>query len=311
MLPRLGFIAAASALCAAAYFARAAAAAHYDATQRYEDVYYVPPPAWLPVFSLGHDEALADLLWMRALVYFGDEIRHRGEVAHVFDYADAILTLDPDFKRVYRWVGVGALYRTGTVTVDDMKRAVDYLERATRRFPDDGEVAWDLGGTLLYELVPQLPVGDEREAYRRRGVAALQVAARRGGGPPWLVLSNAATLRRLGQTEQAIRHLEEMYASVRDPDVRDQIGAQLEALRSRAYAEAFERANQELEAERLRDYPYVDPTMHVLLRPRRDLSAIAPLGVLLAPPDDLDEEAEAAEGDPQEAPGSAPPQPPL
>ena len=38
-------------------------------------------PTGCGVFSLGHREALAGLIWLRALVYFGDELQHRGEVA--------------------------------------------------------------------------------------------------------------------------------------------------------------------------------------------------------------------------------------
>ena len=50
-------------------------AAFRDA-QTYEDLYYLPPTDWLRVFSFGWDEAAADLIWMRALVYFGDEFLH-------------------------------------------------------------------------------------------------------------------------------------------------------------------------------------------------------------------------------------------
>ena len=46
--------------------------------QRYEDLYYLPPPAWLAVMSLGHREAFADVVWMKGLVYVGDEFREDG-----------------------------------------------------------------------------------------------------------------------------------------------------------------------------------------------------------------------------------------
>lgn len=264
-----------SVLCGAVtYGARTAATAHYFATQQYEDVYYVPPPEWLPVFSAGYDEALADVLWMRALVYFGDEVRHRGEVAHVFDYADAILTLDPAFRHAYRWVGTASIYRTGTVDPEDVRRAVSYLERGSRAFPDDGEMAWDYGATLLYELVPVLEDAAEKDHYRQLAVEPLETAARKGAGPAWLALTNATQLRRLGRTEQAVRHLEEMYATVQDPDTREQIGLQLENLRSRAYAEALAHANQELETNRMRDYPYLDTALYLLVGERIAFDAV-------------------------------------
>jgi hypothetical protein len=55
-------------LAGAASLARVVASSDHEASETYEDVYYVPPSAWLPLLSLGHDEALADLLWCSALV---------------------------------------------------------------------------------------------------------------------------------------------------------------------------------------------------------------------------------------------------
>jgi len=285
---------------------RARSMAHLQATQRYEDVYYVPPPHWLPVMSLGFDRALADLLWIRALLYFGEEVEHRGDVEHAYDYADAILALDPDFRRVYRWIAMAAMYRPGGFTIADVRRGIDYLELGVERFPDDGELAWDLGASLAHELAPHLEDPEEKREARRRGVAHMQAAARRGAGPPWLVLSNASQLLRLGQTEQAIRHLEEMYASVDDPDVRRGIERRLAELRSQAAAEALRQTVQELEARRATSFPYVPPGLFLLLgeRPPEDLGAGLRRGYVPAPatvddaPEDPAPDAPVAPGDP-------------
>jgi hypothetical protein len=241
---------------------------HYLHTQRYEDVYYLPPPAWLTVFSLGHREALAGLIWLRSLIYFGDELMHRGEVRHLFPYTDAMLTLDPYFKKVYMWISSCALYRTGTITAADAKQVIAYLERGVRLFPDDGELAWTLGADYLYELPSLLATPEERAEAKRRGLEHLEVAALRGAGPPWLALSTATELGKLGQHEQEIAHLEEIYAQVSDPDVRWQIEHRLSRLRSAAYTEAFRRANEELEAARIRDFPYLDSGLYLLVGPK-------------------------------------------
>lgn len=250
---------------------------HYVATQTYEDVYYVPPPEWLPVLSLGWKEAAADLLWMRALIYFGDELVHRGQVRHVFDYTEAILHLDPRFKRVYRWVGTTGMYRPVGVEVEDIRRAIEYLERGARLFPDDGELAWDTGASLSFELAPHVQDSAERDRIRARGAEYMQTAARLGAGPDWLVLTNATVLQRLGRTEQAIRHLEEMYATTRDDGTREQIRLQLARLRNEAHAEAFRHAHEDLEARRAREFPYLDTSLYQLVGPR---PPIAPHGLL-------------------------------
>ena len=235
----------------------------YLRTQTYEDIYYLPPPHWLEVMSLGYRRALADLIWLRALIYFGDEFVNRGEVRHVFNYGDSMLTLDPDFKRVYRWVGVAGVYTPKGSPREFIERSVDVLRRGVERFPNDGQLAWDAGATIAYELLPQIPKDDpERERLKAESNEHMMAAARLGAGPDWLVITNATTLRKLGEKDRELRHLEEMYALVRDPNVKAQIEIRLSQLRDEAYAEAFREANQEFERRREEDFPYMPPTLY-------------------------------------------------
>jgi len=247
---------------------RAAAQRQFAATRTYEDIYYLPARDYLVLGSLGYRSALADLIWMKALVYYGEELGHRGDVKHLFRYGDAMLALDPDFKRVYRWVASSAVYRTGTVTVADVKHAIGYLEQATRRFPDDGELAWDVGANYTFELAPLLTDSEARAAARRKGLEYLETAVLRHAGPPWLVLQTASQLQRLGRNEQAIRHLEDVYATASDPSVKQAIEQRLTQLRSATYAEAVRRTNDELEGERVANFPYLDATLYLLVGPR-------------------------------------------
>jgi tetratricopeptide (TPR) repeat protein len=249
------------------YF-RGVAQRKFAAAQTYEDVYYLPPPDYLVLGSLGYRAALADLIWMKALVYYGEELIHRGDVSHLYRYGDAMIALDPDFKRVYRWIASSALYRTGDVKLEDGHAAIRYLERAIKRFPDDGELAWELGATYTYELPSMLPLGPERDAARRKGLDYLEAAVLRNAGPPWLVLQTASELQALGRREQAIRHLEDVYAVASDLNVKQQIEQQLIRLRSASYAEALRRAHDDLESARARDFPYLDATLYLLVGAR-------------------------------------------
>jgi len=241
----------------------------YLKSQTYEDVYYLPAAAWLPLMSLGYREALADGLWMKGLVYFGEEIRHRGNARNIYNYAESMLALDPYFRAVYRWVGMGAIYRTGKISIEDVKRAVSFLKRGANRFPNDGELAWDLAATLRYELMPYISDRREKEAMKEYAMEYMLAAARLGGGPPWLVLTNITELRRLGQAEQAVRHLEEMYASVQDPSTKQQIGFQLEHMRGLAFKEAVEHANEVLTQQRSEHFPYMNDNLYLCVGRRK------------------------------------------
>ena len=235
----------------------------YLSTQAYEDIYYLPPPHWLEVMSLGYRRALADLIWLRALIYFGDEFENDGAVRHVFNYGESMLKLDPDFRRVYRWIGVAGVYTPKGSSNEFIERSIDVLRRGNERFPNDGELAWDAGATITYELLPRLGKEDPRYAQLElEGNEYMLAAARLGAGPPWLVLTNASALRELGETDRELRHLEEMYALVHDPDVKARIERRLRRLRDQAYAEAFRSVNEEFEERRLREFPYMPSTLY-------------------------------------------------
>ena len=240
----------------------------YAAAQTYEDVYYLPPPAELQLFSLGHRAALADLVWMKALIYFGDELTHRGNVANLFRYADAILALDDHFARAYRWVASSAIYRTGKVAIGDVYKAIAYLERGVHVFPDDPNLAWDLGATYAYELVPMLPPGAPRDEARRKSLEHLEMAALHGAGPAWLGLLTASQLDSLGRKEQAVQHLQDLYATATDPVLKDQLAQRLTRLQTETYVEAMRAANDELEAAHARDFPYLSTSLYLLVGAR-------------------------------------------
>ena len=242
---------------------REQAMTQYLETQTYEDIYYLPPPSWLKVMSLDYDRALADLIWLRALVYFGEEFANRGAVKHVFNYGDSLLELDPDFERVYRWIGVAGVYTPEESPLAYIERSIDVLRRGTERFPENGKLAWDAGATIKYELLPRLPQDHpNRDALALEANEHMMAAARLGEGPEWLVLTNATLLSKLGESEREQRHLEEMYAVVRDPAVKAQIELRLSRLRSEAYAEAFKNANAEFELRRREEFPYLPPALY-------------------------------------------------
>jgi hypothetical protein len=254
-------------------FTRLSAVEQYRARQRYEDVYYLPPSQWMPVLSFGYQAAVADLLWCRSLVYFGEQLMRRGHLDNLFNYADSIIILDPDFKAVYGWTTTVAMFRPGEFNLDEDIRAVNYARMAAKRWPADGELAWHLGSTLRYELMPELNERPElRKKVAEEAAEQLANAAALGAGPPWLALNSAALLTKLGKKELAIRNLEEVFATVQNAESKQLIAEQLAALRTQTYVEAMREANEQLEQQHMRSFPYLDPSLFMLLGPRAEVS---------------------------------------
>lgn len=241
---------------------------HFLSTQRYEDTYFVPPPQWLKVFSLGYRDALASFLWMRMLVYFGDEAIHHGASRHLFDYADAILSLDPYFIRAYRWIAITAAYRPKNRGLHDVRRGIKYLERAAQLAPDDGQVAWDLGSFYLYELKPMLKDESEKAEAKRKAFEHIRTAVLRGAAPAWVALNTATYLENMGQREQQIAFLQEVYAQASSDEQRAEIAEELARLRSASFAEAFAREQAQAEAQHKRDFPYLGMDLFLQIGPK-------------------------------------------
>lgn len=244
---------------------RLRAFASHRESQQYEGTYYLPSSGWLPVFSLGYRQALADLIWCKSLVYFGEELGRSRASPHVFAYTDAILALDPDFKAAYAWIATASMYRPVAPTIDVGLRAAKYLEEAVKRWPYDMELRWDYGSFLRFELAPLEPDQVRKSALLDRAAPHLARAARAGAGPPWLAISNASMLNKLGRVNQAIQALEELYPTVTDPDMQRDIEQRLLALRRQTFQEGMQAAMAKLEEERLQAYPYLSPMLFLLV----------------------------------------------
>ena len=109
-------------------------------TEEDRELSYFPSGVLLEPIVCGFDNVVADLLWLRAIQYYG---RHR-QTDLVFDKAGHVFTaltnLDPHFIEAFRF---GAL-----VLIDDAgeeEQGYELLRRGIRENPDHGGLYFDLG----------------------------------------------------------------------------------------------------------------------------------------------------------------------
>jgi tetratricopeptide (TPR) repeat protein len=144
--------------------------------------------------SLGFDALIADLYWMRAVVYFGRQ-RLSSDAGKNYDllypYLDFVTTLDPRFKTAYRF---GAIFLTerhpGGPDRPDL--AVKLLQQGNARSPDEWEYLHDIGFVHFWSYQ------DYTEAARW-----FQRASEVPGAPIWLKSTAAAMLAQGGDRESA------------------------------------------------------------------------------------------------------------
>src|SRR5689334_18178608 len=92
-----------------------------------DDVLYLPRASALRALSFGHHELAADLVFVRALVYFGGQMAQKGRYPWLDNYLDTIVALDPTWKTPYRWAGVATMYNGREITNEAVAASTHFL----------------------------------------------------------------------------------------------------------------------------------------------------------------------------------------
>jgi hypothetical protein len=192
------------------------------------DTYYLPPPAALRVASLGHTEAIADLVWVKAVLYFGEKMTTRSKQTYLRHYLDTVIRLNPRFRRVYQWAGAVMIYNLRRITNDTVWDSIHYLEKGHRQFPTDWQILFSLASNYLYEL--KTSDREVKKKWRRIGADYLWKAANLGGGPAYLHSLAAKVWSEQGRFEVAHKRLREVYLSTENQKIRESVRRRMEHL---------------------------------------------------------------------------------
>lgn len=230
-----------------------------------EDLMVLPPPGYLRPMSVGYREALADLVWIRALIFAGENLGS-SQGALVERYVEGITTLAPRFVRPYVWGGITSIYG-GSAAVDRamVERSIAIYSRGLDQFPDNHELLY-ARGMLRTHQVGSTPGYSEQERAESfaRGVADIRRAAAHGADP--LVRRYAATLVADGATDRlAITFLESQLAQTDDEDHRRLLRRKLGELSGRESVARIEAIRDRFEGRRTAAAPYVPDALWAVI----------------------------------------------
>lgn len=251
---------------------------------------YAPSPAAAPFVTAGYRELAADLLWIRAKVYFA-EMDDTAEGLR--GLIDAIVTLDPQLYKAYEFGARAIQWVDGGHTIDDILWSTELLRRGIAEFPEAWKLPYLLGQILVFDLGE---MKDERaSAWRAEGLAVLDRAIRMKGAPRNLARAIASLRTEMGQLERAVRDLEELIASTDDDRVRRQLIEKLAELQDESadqIADEMEAARAEVHERWKAALPEADLEMYLLLgdppAPYIDLGELAQGGALTGADDAYD-----------------------
>ena len=229
-----------------------------------QDLLYLPPPEQLAPMSLGFKESLADLIWIRAVVFAGS--KEQGcKLDWIQRYLDTIFHLAPTFRRPYTWGGVVTVYTGGQIDRMMIDQGVSLYRAGLQHFPEDHELLFALG-MLLWRDVPATPgySEEERNKAKREGAKLIHQAAAFGAPP--LVRQLAATLVEDSTSDQlAIQFLENQLLQTDDEDFRRMLKRKLERLSGNHNIEQIENLKTEFEMHHQNRFPYLPQAIYALL----------------------------------------------
>ncbi|MEX1369493.1 MAG: hypothetical protein AB1Z98_40575 [Nannocystaceae bacterium] len=231
-----------------------------------QELMVLPPPGYLVPMSLGYREALADLVWVRALVFAGERLGQTDGVL-VERYVEGVTTLSPRFHRAYLWGGITAIYGgAGTIDRDAVERASAIYDAGLTQFPESHELLY-ARGMLLTQQVSSIPgyTQAEKDARYAEGVELVRRAAAYGADP--LVRRYAATLIAEHGTEQlAIQFLESQLGQTDDEDHRRLLRRKLGTLVGREAVARIERVRERFVQEQEQSAPYAPDSLWAVIR---------------------------------------------
>ncbi len=191
-----------------------------------EDLIYLPSAEFLHYASLGYRAMLADLMWIRATQYFGEELARRRALREagklresqerykfLFPLLDLTVSLDPQFVNAYRF---GGLLLTVVKRYDE---AIALYEKGYAANPDRWEMPHDLGRLYYLDLKDS-----EKALYW------WAIAIRLPGRPDYIPRFVPRLFAQTGQKEIAIELWLEMYQVTDNELLSNVIRAELEKL---------------------------------------------------------------------------------
>lgn len=222
-----------------------------------KEVLLVPPGRVIRQADLGHHNLAADLLFIRANLYYGHHILGDEQLPWLSDFIDILLEVDPHFKAAYIWGAMVTLFprRQMDYTPPELvRRANRILEAGMQRFQDDHRFAMRLAYNHYYEL------GDADAS-----IPYFERAANTPGAPDFIKQKLVDIYSHKGRAALARETLLGILAETEDPLLNRALQDRLTALMPEEDRERLLQYRQAL-VERWREsYPFLSLDLYLLI----------------------------------------------
>jgi hypothetical protein len=173
-----------------------------------EDLKYLPSGNFLKGAMLSFDEVAADLLWIKAIGYFGEHAKTDHDYTWLHHILDITTTLDPFYSDPYEFGGIvlGA-------EVGDIDKSIDILKKGIENVPKHNERYWYLPFFTAFNYM----------YYKRDNLTAaqyLETASHFPKSPAYLPLLVSRLYANTDAPGAALPFLEEMLSQTESPELQ-------------------------------------------------------------------------------------------
>jgi len=182
----------------------------------FEQLLYLPSGRHTKALTLGFSNLAADVLWVRAVGYFGGHVLTDNEYPWLYRILVQVTTLDPPFTYPYFFGGMALALKP-----QSGNESIAMLTRGMINYPGDWRYPFSIGFNAFYN-----------QHDPDRAASLMRYAASLPGGPEYLPRLAASLLAETGRVGIAIRFLETMAEGTRDASARENIYRKIEDLRA-------------------------------------------------------------------------------
>lgn len=180
----------------------------------------LPNPNALLWMSMGQQEFLADLIWIRALQY--NNIKNEAHIAE--NFADAMIALDPKFKAVYQWAAIATVF-SDDMSSESVEKANEYLALGAEQFPLDPYYDYSIA---LNNISFHPRTTKERDAeLRSDAIRHLQIALQKPGADSNITMLISGLLNNDDDLSAKIHFLQQAVLTETNPETKEALQSRL------------------------------------------------------------------------------------
>jgi tetratricopeptide (TPR) repeat protein len=225
---------------------------------RIQEVLLLPPGRILRQIDLGYHSLMADLLFIKANVYYGERMYGDQETPWLPGFIKSLIEIDPDFKTSYLWGALVTTYykrQIDDVPLELVERANKILEAGMRRFPEDYRFPMRIAFNLYYEL------GDADAA-----LPYFERAGQMPGAPTWIKEKLADMYSKAGRRELARRVMSDLLSGTEDPTLIKALRHRMQVLLTKEETNDLVSKQQSLISDWKERYQYLTFDLYLLIR---------------------------------------------